>query len=183
MRRPMRRQVSSSVSSTAGAKMSAALSSEGRTRGNDGFTARHIFNQLLMLVVLGIFFYQVFLSAASIFLKRDSTSADRGYILNILFSKPIIVIDTIGIITIFVFAIKYVLIFISRERRIKHIQNGHRLQHLIPYGCDPSVFELQQTTKTLPKVAMVLPVKFFRVKSASPKVMHAVIRLTDRLPA
>ena len=62
------------------------------------------------------------------------------------------------------------LVWRVRERRIKHVKSGHRLQHLIPYGCDPSVFEPKHRTK-MPKVGLVLPVKFVGVKSASPKVM------------
>ena len=62
------------------------------------------------------------------------------------------------------------LVWRVRERRIKHVKSGHRLQHLIPYGWDPSVLEPKHRTK-MPKVGLVLPVKFVGVKSASPKVM------------
>lgn len=117
-------------------------------------------------------FVCLFFPCLIIFLKRStaiSTGVPRSADLSILFGKPLIIaMEIIAFLTMCVLAIKHALVWRVRERRIKHVKSGHRLQHLIPYGCDPSVFEPKHRTK-MPKVGLVLPVKFVGVKSASPK--------------
>lgn len=146
-------------------------------KANNCFIHPHIiYSAFLVAVVLffSVRWVVMFLTGSEpIEIEETSKAALRATesaLVTFLLGDVAMMLEVMSIITFIVVTVRYTLAIRARGRRAEYITNsGPSLQHLIPFGRGESVFD-HDYVSTLPKVALVLAVKFHAsVASVSPK--------------